>query len=595
VTAHGHARPHVPGVHVSPFGRGAVRSARHAAPRPSAVRAAVTATKTLWVSNSVPVGHDTSCTSPGFSTISAALAKTTKYVNPTIKVCAGTYTEQLVIKQPVVLKAQGAVTVVGPSAFTDNVTACDADGGSQPNEDVVDICGSIAVTMSGFTIEGNFSYGGCYDSFYGVAVLGGATLNMSNSTVENIREAPSLDGCQGGVGIEVGLATGPTTADPGTATLSHDTVETYQKNGITVDGANSSATIGTATVTGDGPNPNTAQNGIQVSDGAGATITGGTITGDECSLSGVCGPDGFTQTQACGLLMYDSGPVTVSGTTVSGNDIGVYNGEDFAWNFYTPPSPFNGIPVTFTGLGLANRYENAYFDQGESTLNTSQLSGGVAGVEVPQYSGQTTAPNVTMQGDTINGTSVGSTGSTGGTGAILVASDGTSGDQPVVLSATGGRFGVSNTNGVVNNSTSVLTATGDYWGKASGPSGWSFGTGASVSSDVNFFPWETNSALTRHKFCTTATTDTTTGNDVVLCARTGKNAYLANGGTGNVLLLGNASSDQLVGSSTGETWIIGGTPGNNLINGNNGTGFIQERGNGNDTLINADNDTVAAS
>jgi hypothetical protein len=111
------------------------------------------------------------------------------------------------------------------------------------------------------------------------------------------------------------------------------------------------------------------------------------------------------------------------------------------------------------------------------------------------------------------------------------------------------------------------------------------------------FPWKTNSALTRHKNCTTARNDTTTGNDVVLCGKTGSNAYLANGGTGKVLLIGNATgADQLVGSSTGgETWIIGGADGNNLINGNNGTGFIQERGDANDTVINDSNYTVTTS
>ena len=101
----------------------------------------------------------------------------------------------------------------------------------------------------------------------------------------------------------------------------------------------------------------------------------------------------------------------------------------------------------------------------------------------------------------------------------------------------------------------------------------------------------------RSKSCTTATTKITTANNVVLCARTGTNAYLANAGTGNVLLIGNATgNDQLVGSSAGgETWIISGTSGANAINGNNGTGYIQERGDTNDTVINASSYTVAAS
>jgi Ca2+-binding RTX toxin-like protein len=82
----------------------------------------------------------------------------------------------------------------------------------------------------------------------------------------------------------------------------------------------------------------------------------------------------------------------------------------------------------------------------------------------------------------------------------------------------------------------------------------------------------------------------------ILCAPSGpSNAFLANGGTGNVLLIGNAGNDQLVGTSAagGETWIISGKPGANVINGKGGKGYIQRRGNKNDTIINAASYTKA--
>jgi hypothetical protein len=361
-------------------------------------------------------------------------------------------------------------------------------------------------------------------------------------------------------------------------------VKTYQKNGITVDGADSFATISTVTVTGVGATPAIAQNGIQVSDGAGATITGSTVTGNECDVS-VCGPDGFTQTQSCGILIFDSGPTTVTSTTASGNDIGVYNIEDYAWAYYTPSSA--AVPVSFSGMGLANRYENAFFDQGESALTSSHLSGGEVGIEVAQYSGQTASPQDTTSGNTITSASQ---------DAVLVASDSVSGDEPVSLSATGSKFPASNAAGVANQSTSAVTATGDWWGAASGPSVWSFGTGSSVSSNVDFFPWATNSTLTHHKGCITGLTKSTTANNVVLCASKTGNAFLENAGSGHVLLIGNAAgNDQLVGSATGETWIIGGVSGANVINGNGGTGFLQERGDPNNTLIGTGSYTVAAS
>ncbi len=82
----------------------------------------------------------------------------------------------------------------------------------------------------------------------------------------------------------------------------------------------------------------------------------------------------------------------------------------------------------------------------------------------------------------------------------------------------------------------------------------------------------------------------------MLCATAGNsNAFLANGGTGNVLEIGNAGNDQLLGTraARGETWIISGTGGTSTINGKGGTGFIQRRGDANDTIINATNYTKA--
>jgi hypothetical protein len=586
------ARPAMSVHHVSPFGVGARRAARHVQ-RPAAAPAPNAAT-TRWVSNMTALGTapGTSCADPGYATISAALAA----ANPgdIIKVCAGTYDEQLAITRGVILQAKGPVTVAGPAAPSNTLTPCDADGGSDPDQTVVDICGpdgttpnSMQVTISGFTIQGNWPSNVCDNSLYGVTVLGGANLVMSNSTVEGAGGNPQTDGCQGGVGIQVGFATSGTTADIGTATLNNDVVTTYQKNGITVDGNGSGATINNATVTGTGPTPAIAQNGIQISDFATAKINSGSVSGNECNdTSGGCGPDGFNNTQSCGILLFDAGKVSVSGTNSSANDIGVYNIEDFAWDFYTPPSPFVAINDSLSGLRLGNRYENVFPDQGKTTLNNSTLSGGEVGIETDQYSGQTTPAVTVANSDKITGASE---------DAILIASDHTPGDKAPKLTVAKSSFDTSNTGGIENDSTSVATATNNWWGDASGPSVWNFGAGSSVSADVNFFPWYTNAGMTTLEPCASGASETTTGNDVVLCGPSdGSNAFLANNGSGNVLLIGNTGNDQLVGSGVGgETWIISGLHGTNTINGKGGTGFIQKRGNANDTIVNAANYTKA--
>ncbi|MHB1584377.1 MAG: autotransporter outer membrane beta-barrel domain-containing protein [Acidimicrobiales bacterium] len=533
----------------------------------------------------MPVGGDTSCASPGYSSISAALAAAPS--GALLEVCAGLYQEQLAITQSVSIKAVGAVTIELPASPSDNLTACDADGGAQPNQDVVDICGAASVAITGVTVEGDWSPSVCNDSLYGVAVLGGAHLSLADSTVTAIGGDPLTDGCQGGVGIEVGLATSGTTSDPGSAVLTNDTVSAYQKNGVTIDGAGSSATVKQVTVIGAGPTTAIAQNGIQVSDGARAAISGSFVSGDECNDTAAdCGPNGFTQVQSVGILLFDAGKTSVTNSNVTASDIGVYNLEQYPWQYYTPPPGSQPVLDTFSGMGLANRYENAYFDAGKSSLALSILAGGEVGVESDQYSGQPISAVTTATGDAITGAT---------TAAVLVASDGVAGDPAVRLSVTGSNLATSNAAGVSNQSTSVLGAKDDWWGDASGPSSWSFGTGSSVSADVNFFPWATDASLSTLATCTTAASQTTTGNDVVLCARPGtSNAYLANTGSGNVLLLGNNGNDQLIGSATGSTWIIGGTTGSNLVNGNGGPGYLQERGDPNDTLIGTANYTVAA-
>jgi hypothetical protein len=582
------ARPAASVHHVSPAGAGASRAVRQVRPHAAPRGGNATTVTTRWVSNTAPLGTapGTSCANPGYATIIDAINAASS--GDVIKVCAGTYDEQLVIDQAgVSLQAKGPVTVVGPAAPA-SPTTCDGDGGGQPNQDVVDICGPFKVTITGFTFQGSWGPGVCYDSIYGVAALGGANLTMSNSTVENIGGDPKTDGCQGGVGIEAGLATSGTTADPGTATLNNDVVTGYQKNGITVDGKGSSAVINNATVTGAGETTAIAQNGIQVSDFATAKINGGSVSGNECDVASACGPNGFTQTQSCGILLFDAGQVTVSGAEASANDIGIDNIEDYTWAFYTPLSPFAATNESMTGLRLNNRYENAFLDEGKSTLTNSTLSGGEVGIETDQGSYQTTPAVSAASSDTITGASE---------DAVLIDSDHTMGDKAPKLTVAKSSFDASNNGGILNRSFSVATAKNNWWGDPTGPSVWSFGTGSPVSADVNFFPWAKNAALSSFESCTTGTTETSTANDQVLCAPSGSaNAFLANGGTGNVLLIGNAGNDQLVGTAAAgsQTWIIAGPHGANVINGKGGTGFIQKRGGHHDTVLKAAHYTIAA-
>src|SRR5712692_9830387 len=135
--------------------------------------------------------------------------------------------------------------------------------------------------------------GGCAEQEFGVLVIAGGTALLIGDKVNDIRDTNSaLYGCQFGVAIQVGRLYWPS-ADFSTfkveSFVGHSTIRTtsvtgYQKNGITVDGPGTTATITGSTVTGGGRSntisSDIAQNGIQISRGSTAQVQGNTITGN---------------------------------------------------------------------------------------------------------------------------------------------------------------------------------------------------------------------------------------------------------------------------------------------------------------------------
>jgi hypothetical protein len=381
------------------------------------ISASAAAPKALWVSPAPIIVSSassdttaaTSCATATFHTIQSAINAATP--GETINICAGTYVEQLTISQSVTLDGIGAVTVQLPADPANSETACDTATGNgpyEPDQDGVVICGPATVNINNVTVDAAWAGDVCSDSLYGILVAGGATLNFTNSAITAAGAVP-LNGCQGGVGIQVGMAW-TTPVEVGHATLLDDSISGYQKNGITIDGSGSSANIDDTTVTGIGATPAIAQNGIQISNGAYGSILDSTVSGNECDdVAGGCGPDILTGVTATGVLFY--GPAAgsnVTASTIDGNDTGVYNGESSA---SAPHAPVVAISAdTLAG----NRYDGVLLDQGWASVTADSISGGEAGIAVLQYSGQAYAANATASLDTIRGASI---------AAVDVASD----------------------------------------------------------------------------------------------------------------------------------------------------------------------------
>lgn len=175
---------------------------------------------------------------------------------------------------------------------------------------VVEVRGAQGVSIKCLTISGPNTGSG--DTFYGILVQAGGSAKISHNYITSIADRP-LSGAQRGVAIQIG-STLPGTST-GSATITNNVIDRYQKNGIQVSGTGSNAIIEDNTIVGAGPTKLIAQNGIQISNGATARIEDNCISGNSYTP----GPFGAT-----GVLLLNPGAVTVHDNTMTKNDIGVF-------------------------------------------------------------------------------------------------------------------------------------------------------------------------------------------------------------------------------------------------------------------------------
>jgi putative cofactor-binding repeat protein len=309
-----------------------------------------------------------SCNVPGFNTISAAVTA----ANPgdKITVCSGTYQEQVVITKSLTLIGSGSPTILAPATM-----APDSFG----YLNIVTITGSITASLSGFTVSGPVNVP-CNTGIAGngIFVQDGAMAVISGNTIESIHNAPIVQCAAYGTGIMVGRARLDTV---GHAMISNDIISDYQKGGIIVDGTGSTAIIVHNTITGwtagyqKSLSIQIAQNGIQISRGAIATVMFNTVSNNQCPIDNVnCGPNLITMSQATGILTYGAGTGSTqgkwgtwgtrgmpysqeSGTRVesnilTGNDVGLFVQNDTTFQDFNriSGSTFAGI-VQYDGSG----------------------------------------------------------------------------------------------------------------------------------------------------------------------------------------------------------------------------------------------------
>ena len=230
----------------------------------------------------------------------------------TVDVSAGTFTEQVVISEDVLLQGADGASII--QAFN-AMPSCFSLPSVANNRPVVCVKDTDNATITGFTVDG-LGLGNTNNRFYGIAFRN-AGGTVQDSVVRDIRNTP-FDGVQHGVGIYA-------YNDDATARTLHildNTITGFQKNGITT---NASATnplivdIQRNTVTGQGATTITAQNGIQVNTPAGSGVVA------DNTISGIAydNTDSATKWVATSILNFYS-DVETTGNVITGAHMGIY-------------------------------------------------------------------------------------------------------------------------------------------------------------------------------------------------------------------------------------------------------------------------------
>jgi parallel beta-helix repeat protein len=186
----------------------------------------------------------------------------------TIKVCPGTYTEQVRIDGHVhdglkleSLKSWQAI-IKWPMLESFPLA-------------LVSISNTNRVTVRDFTISGPFTFAGCSpDRHEGVLVDDAFDAWILHNHVTRIQNSnPALFGCQEGDAVAIGRRTLLPSA--GSARVEHNVIDEYQKNGVQVVNAGSSGTVRHNQITGS-TDPAVqviiASNGVVVFGGAAARV-----------------------------------------------------------------------------------------------------------------------------------------------------------------------------------------------------------------------------------------------------------------------------------------------------------------------------------
>jgi nitrous oxidase accessory protein NosD len=231
-----------------------------------------------------------------------------------IRVCPGTYHEQLSINKTVSIEGDNGAVVL-PSSMVANTTG--SSGG--PIAAAILVKDAANVEIEGFIVDtANNGITQCSPDLIGI-LYQNSSGSIEHNAIRNTKLSATLNGCQSGDAIVVQSLGGGSS----NVAIIDNSVHDYQKNGITGNESGTEVTINNNVVTGLGPTAGAAQNGIQVGFGAKGGVQRNTVTDNVWSPCVSLANCAFNAT---GILVFQSDDVRVEHNSVATNQVGIFAG-----------------------------------------------------------------------------------------------------------------------------------------------------------------------------------------------------------------------------------------------------------------------------
>lgn len=429
-------------------------------------------------------------TGRGYTTIQAALDDPATLDGHTIHAGAATYIEQVEVTKNVIITGDGCASTIIKSPATLPLSFL---VGPNPNKPVVYIHDVTDARLQNLTVDGD-DQGNANFRFIGIAYYN-AGGKVSNVCVVKIEDSP-FSGTQHGVGVY----SNNTTGGPYSLELATVSVTDFQKTGIALNGAGMTVNVHDCTTIGKGPTNLNAQNGIQISNGAGGTVANCAIS--EMSYT----PATFV---ASGLLTFAAGTVNASGL----NGANAITNVQAPINWYDTNGSMDGIETVggadYGPIFIYNSSASVAIRTNDKARPAAAPLGDVATVAVRPGEGTLASYSASVTNSCLNGTDV------AGTVGIFAYTEG----GPLAVDANHNEvhdwdygfatYGATatltaNLNSISSNPTAGYDNSGsnapqnaenNWWGAADGPSGAGPGSGDAVlGTGVDFTPFLGSSA-----------------------------------------------------------------------------------------------------